>query len=198
MSTVAPNGITIVSCGVLTAEIGALKDRDYPACGLRFLTSMLHMQPGCLGASLQSVLDEELKLGHSVVLIYGDCCPQMTELSDLPRVARIRAANCCEMLLGHDGCRKLSREGVFFLLPEWALRWREIFTKELGLNQTNATGIMRDMHTKLVYLDTGLVPVPHEELRQCSEYCGLPYEILPVTLETFCALIDEAVRRLQT
>lgn len=32
-------------------------------------------------------------------------------------------------------------------------------------------------------MDTGLTSVPETELIECSEYCGLPYEVRPVMLE---------------
>lgn len=65
-----------------------------------------------------------------------------------------------------------------------------IFTAKMGLDHDNAVGLMRDMHRKLVYLDTGKAPVPEGALKACSEYCGLPFEVL-------CAGIEEAMTRLK-
>ncbi len=159
---------------------------------------MMHMHPERLASSLQSVLDGELKQEHGVVLIYGDCCPRMTALEAMPGVVRTRGKNCCELLLGSEEYRRLSHEGVFFLIPEWAQRWKEIFTKELGLNRDNAASLMQEMHRKLTYLDTGLAPVPENALKECAAYCGLPYEVRPVSLERLGAAVEEALLRCKT
>lgn len=196
MGCIAIEDVIILSCGVLFMELSALKNEYWPSCELRVLSSMLHMHPEQLGNSLQSVLEDETKRGRGVVLIYGDCCSRMAQLDTMPGVARARGKNCYELLLGPAEYRRISHEGAFFLLPEWTQRWREIFTQELGLNQTNAASIMQDMHKKMVYLDTGIIPVPEIELRDCAEYCGLPYELMPVSLEHLRMSIDEAIQRL--
>ena len=159
---------------------------------------MMHMHPERLASSLESVLDSELKQGHRVVLIYGDCCARMTALEAMPGVVRTRGKNCCELLLGPEEYRRLSHEGAFFLILEWARRWKEIFSKELGLNHDNATSLMQEMHRKLIYLDTGLVAIPEAVLKECAEYCGLPYEVRPVSLERLRLAIEEALLRCNT
>jgi hypothetical protein len=159
---------------------------------------MMHMHPERLASPLQSILDGELKQGHRVVLIYGDCCARMTALEAMPGVVRTRGKNCCELLLGSEEYRRLSHEGAFFLIPEWARRWKEIFAKELGLNRDNAASLMREMHRKLVYMDTGLTSTPETALKECGEYCGLPYEVRPVSLGLLHAAIEDALHRCKT
>jgi hypothetical protein len=188
----------MICCSVLRAEVESLRDGHWPDHKLIFLPSMMHMYPERLASSLESVLDAEPTQGDGVVLIYGDCCARMTELEALPGVVRTRGKNCCELLLGPGEYRRMSHDGVFFLLPEWARRWKEIFTKELGLNRDNATSLMQEMHRKLVYLDTGLAPVPENALEDCAEYCGLPYEVLQVSLGHLHSAIEEALIKCRT
>jgi hypothetical protein len=177
---------------VLQAEVESLAVTYWPESGRIFLPSMMHMRPELLSSALESALDAELKQGHRVVMIYGDCCARMTAMEALPGVVRTRGKNCCELLLGPGEYRRLMHEGVFFLIPEWACRWRDVFSKELGLNRDNAACLMQEMHRKLIYLDTGIVPVPERELRECAEYCGLPCEVRPTSLENLRAYIEEA------
>jgi len=153
------------------------------------------MYPERLASSLQTVLDGELKQGHKVVLIYGDCCAQMTAMEAMPGVVRTRGKNCCELLLGIEEYRRLSHEGAFFLIPEWVSRWKEIFVKELGLNCDSATGLMQEIHRKLTYLDTGMAPVPENALKEFAEYCGLPFEVRQVSLELLHSAIEYALFR---
>jgi hypothetical protein len=185
----------IISCSALKQEVESLCKEHWPRHRLLFLPSMLHMHPERLAASLESALEAEMIRSRDVVLIYGDCCARMTALEALPVVTRTRGKNCCELLLGDGEYRRLSHEGAFFLIPEWAGRWKEVFSRELGLNRENAAGLMGDMCKKLVYLDTGLVPTPDSELRDCAEYLALPCEVMPVSLKPLQAAIEEAVLR---
>lgn len=198
MSGITRPMAVMICCSVLKAEVESLRGVHWPDLRVVFLHSMMHMHPERLASSLESVLDAELRQRHAVVLVYGDCCARMLALGALPGVFRTRGKNCCELLLGAAEYRQMSREGVFFLFPEWARRWGDIFANELGLNRHNATSLMRDMHRKLVYLDTGLVPVPGEDLAECAEYCGLPYEVRPVSLELLRSAIDGALRDCET
>jgi len=192
MSGVFRSHDMIICCSVLQAEVELLAETYWPEYGRFFLPSMMHMRPELLSSVLESVLDAELKQGHGIVLIFGDCCARMTAMEALPGVVRTKGKNCCELLLGPDEYRRLSHEGVFFLIPEWARRWRDVFSKELGLNRDNAACLMQEMHSKLMYLDTGIGPVPEKELRECAEYCGLPCEVRPTPLENLRTSIEQA------
>ena len=193
MKNISQPKTVIICCSVLKDEVESICQSHWPDYKLKFLPSMMHMHPERLASSLQSGLDGELKQGHKVVLIYGDCCPRMMILEAMTGVVRTRGKNCCELLLGSEEYQRLSHEGAFFLIPEWVCRWKEIFSKELGLNHENATGLMQEIHRKLMYLDTGLAPVPENVLKECAEYCGLPFEIRPVSLENLYLTIKEAL-----
>ncbi len=175
--------LVAISCAVFKDEIMALKDRHWPNLTIEFLSSMLHMRPD----KLANILDTRLKGNkfqeNKALLIYGDCCMKMTDFTQRPGIVRVRGNNCCQMMLGNAEYRRLSHEGAFFLFPEWVRRWRHIFSTELGLNRSNAESLMGEMHSKLMYIDTGVVPIPIDDLNDCSQYCGLPWEVLPVSLE---------------
>lgn len=172
-----------LACSILRREIEALQASLGSKLEVRYLGSMLHMTPELLDRQLAAILAAERATGRAVVLAYGDCCPRMLDYQDAPGTARTEGINCCELILGRDRYHALRKEGVFFLMPEWALRWRHIFEEELGLTPANARNLMGEMHRRLVYLDTGLVPVPTEALEQAAEYTGLPWSVLPVDLE---------------
>jgi hypothetical protein len=189
--------VSIVCCSIFRKEVGSLCAACWPQYPVYYLDSMLHMRPQLLESEIVPLVQRERNAGRKVLLIYGDCCPGMTQLEALAGVVRVVGHNCCYLLLGRERYRQLSHEGAFFLLPEWIHRWREIFRDELGLNHENATGFMRNMHRKLVYLDTGAIPVPDALLEACSDYCGLPFEILPIPLDTLKSSIETAVSRLE-
>jgi hypothetical protein len=186
----------LVCCGALGAEVESLRRKHWPLLPMRLLQSMLHMEPACLGAKLETLVNRQLEGGTKVGLIYGDCCERVSALECREGVARTRCLNCAELLLGRDEYRRLSRAGAFFMLPEWTRRWREVFAVRLGLSEENAAGLMGDLHTRMLYLDTGVTPVPVEAITACARYCGLPWEVLPVSLDCLRAAVGDAMARL--
>jgi hypothetical protein len=186
------NSTVWLSCGVLRPELEALHRRGQIGGTLEFLDSMLHMRPQTLETALAATLEQSGSEGGRLVLVYGDCCSRMLDLARQFRVGRVDAINCAQMLLGRARYRELMHARSFMLLPEWALRWQEIMQTELGLPPTVARDLMRDNRGELVYLDTGLVPVPREELARCAAYTGLPWRVEPVGLDHLLALLREA------
>jgi len=185
----------LCGCSVLQYETESLRRQFWPGWTGEYLSSMLHMRPAHLGETLQHRI-RDLDQGSRIVLVYGDCCPAMHACEQYPHVARTQGMNCCELILGHEIYKKLIRSGVFFLLPEWTSRWEEVFSRELGFNQKNASDFMGEMHSRIVYLDTGVIPVPSEEIEACARYCSLPWEILPVSSDHLRMQIQHAMDRL--
>lgn len=184
----------LLSCSVLDREVQYLAGQYWPECQMETVSSDLHMVPQRLSALLSETLMNRILSGRPVVLVFGECCTAMEELSAIPGVARVRGRDCPEILLGRDAYRSAMQAGEFFLLPEWARRWEEIFTRRLGLAHGPAAELLRDVHSRLVYLDTGLAPVPREELTACTQWCGLPHTIRPVNLDLVRMSLDEALR----
>lgn len=184
----------IISCSALQGEMEQLCRQHWPDHELMFMSSTMHLHPDRLAATLQTALATERSQGGRVVLVYGYCCHGMTAFETLPGVVRSSAKNCCELLLGRDEYRRLSHEGAFFVIPKWACRWKRFFSG-LGLNRENASSMMQELHRTLVYLDTGLAPVPQQALHECAEFCGLPYEVRPVPLDALHGAVEEALNR---
>lgn len=183
-----------ISCSIFKKEIEALLASGALDMPVDYLNSMLHMVP----AKLEARLDEALKTARAqegnqeVVMAFGDCCGHMEAFESEPGTSRTEGINCCEIILGHKTYRRLRQEGAFFLMPEWALSWKKVFVGQLGLMGPCAKAFMQEMHTRLIYLDTGILPVPHVELAEASEYLGLPVEVQPVSLDPLLASLKQA------
>ncbi len=180
----------VVSCGIFQAELAALAPRLpglHPVC----LDSMLHMRPQDLQARIDGVLVE--RAADTALFIYGDCTPRIVELCRRPGFAKTQGRNCCEILLGREDYHRLRKSGAFFFLPEWTLRWREVFERELGFARIREAGeMLRETHSGFIYLDTGVMPAPRAVLRDIERELGLPVEILPVGLDRLERRIREA------
>jgi len=178
-----------LSCGVLRAEMEALHRSGRIDGELLFLSSMLHMDPPKLEHTLTAALENKANAPGCLVLVYGDCSARMLDLVRRFRVGRVNAINCAQLLVGRDRYRQLMREEAFLVLPEWARRWEQIMKRELGLNAAVAHDLMGENRKVLVYLDTGLVPVPTNELAEFSAYSGLPWRTETVSLEALLAAL---------
>jgi hypothetical protein len=196
---ISPKGeaVTVISCGIFAGELEELRRLHWPSLHVKYLDSMLHMRPSELDRQLVPVVEEELNKGNAVLLLYGDCCPKMTATAQRVGVTRTPGANCASIFLGEDEYKRIMHEGVFVLLPEWARRWHQVFSEELGLNCENAKDLMRDMHLKLVYLNTGVAAEPRQDLDECAAYCGLPIETRAVRMDRLKGSIDDALALLK-
>ncbi len=186
-----------IACGVLRAELDFLYGQGKIGGRIMYLDSMLHMTPGTLESVLAAKLAEAEKSDERIILAYGDCSAHMLDLSGEHRCSRVNALNCVQMLTGKIRYRELMHSESFMLLPEWALRWREIMRTELGLTPDLARALMGETRKEIVYLDTGLAPVPVGELSACGEYTGLPFRIEKTGLDNLLSLLLEAEGKLR-
>jgi len=188
--------IVCIACSIFRSSIEPILKREHLDFPVHYLGSYLHLHPEKLGRSLDRLLKKELNRGHKVLLLYGDCHPHMREQESAPGVFRVRGANCFEILLGRDAYKSLSRQKSFFFLPEWIVQWPEILQKKLGFSGESAGAFMREMHTKLVYLDLGRVPIPIKQLQTISHHCGLPWIVLKVPSDHFLSALYQAMERI--
>ena len=172
-----------LSCGVVRAEMEQLHRLGLIDGELLFLDSMLHMNPPQLEEKLTAALEQRKDSTGCLVLVYGDCSARMLDLAHRFQVGRVSVINCAQLLVGRDRYRQLMHEEAFLVLPEWALRWEQIMKGELGLTTAVAKDLMRENRGILVYLDTGLVPVPTRQLAEFSSYSGLPWRVEAVSLD---------------
>ncbi len=179
-------------CGVVQAEMEHLHRQGLIKGELLFLDSMLHMDPQKLETVLTSALENKSGKDNYLVIVYGDCSAHMLDLVRRFKVGRVNAINCAQLLLGRDRYRQLMREEAFMVLPEWSKRWEHIMKNELGLNGSVAHDLLGENRGVLVYLDTGLVPVPEQELVQFSAFSGLPWRVESITLYNMLAALLKA------
>ncbi len=184
--------VQLLACSVLAEEIRWLQQNHQLPYTVEFIDSMYHMRPAQLEEELNKKLVQNATQ-EKLVLVFGDCHAHIDQ-QESTTVRRTRVMNCIELILGKERYRQLQREGAFFLLPEWTGRWRQIFSEELGLSSKNAQGLMQETHQKLMYLDTGLRPVPYQTLEDIGAFTGLPVETEAVSLYHLQRAVLEAVK----
>ncbi len=182
-----------LGCSVLAMEIESLRSAGRLSLDMIYLDSMLHMDPSLLAESMDQALGKARERGDEVLLVYGECQPFIGDLVLEGGVSRVQGTNCIELLLGRKSYRELLREGVFFVLPEWSQRWLEVMGLHLGLDARTARDLMGEMHTRILYLDTGVIEVPWTSLRAMSAYTGLEFEVRRTGLELLAKALAEAM-----
>jgi hypothetical protein len=163
----------------LRAELESLAAAGELPGSTQFLDSMLHMQPRELGRQVAGAIE---RLGGTGVIVFGDCSPDMVDRIERPGWRRVPCANCVQLVFGPARYRELMMERAFVLMPEWTRRWKTVFVEELGLDAVSAKEILPGLHSRLVYADTGVEPVPKDDLAACSEWTGLPWSVEAVGL----------------
>jgi len=189
------NPVLLLGCGVFKHEFDLLPETLRAKFRPVFLDSMLHMEPARLDLILKNALERQG--GEPVVLAFGDCSPHLPDFGNQACTVRVAGCNCCEIWLGKQRYRALRKEAVFFLMPDWALRWEYIIKEELGLKTKDlARDFMAQTMRRAVYIDTGVIPVPTEALEAFSIYTDLPLTVEKVGPAHFAAALKSALRRL--
>lgn len=173
----------IISCGVFKLELEYLSRAGFLSLPRSYIPSRFHLYPSRLEKMLTRLIRQKTGAGKRVVLLFGDCHARMCEQEHSGLVSRVEGINCPDILLPRETYRQLRRQGAFFLLPDWAVHWQDIFQKELGLRGDTAKMFMQEMHSRLVYIDTGVMDPPRSHLGEMSKFSGLPFKILPVSLQ---------------
>lgn len=186
--------ITCLGCGVFKMEVDQLVKQGKLECDIVYLDSMLHMKPAALEQEMQEVLDRTKN--DRYLLLYGDCHPHMHEMEACDNTTKVSGINCCEILLGKAVYRKLQKDKVFIFLPEWAQRWQEVFTSQLGFTTPEmAQSFLKEHCKRLVYIDTGVIPVPDSTLQDISRYFDMEVEVIPINLDNLAHGVSGALQK---
>lgn len=185
-----PPKVIGIACSVFRKEIEYLVATGKLSTTFTFVDSELHMQP----QKLNQVLDELIR--PNCLLCYGDCHSQMSSQESSGLINRTNGLNCVEIFLGKEMYHRLRKEGVFFLLPEWTIKWERIFKEQLGFkDQLLAAQFMTEMHTKFIYVNTGVQDIPAKILDEISGYFSLPVEIINIELINIENAIKDGLKR---
>lgn len=166
-----------IACSIFKNEIEFLIEKGKLNTHFIYVDSELHMEPQKLNQVLEKMIRPDC------LFCYGDCHSRMIQQENSGLIERVNGLNCVEIFLGKETYRKLRKEGAFFLLPEWTLKWERIFKELLGFHSQELAGqFMNDLHKKLIYVNTGVYEVPVKILEDISRYFSMPVEVIEIDL----------------
>jgi hypothetical protein len=171
-------------------EVRLLIEKNGWSLETRFLDSTLHCDLVRLGAGLEGTLR---KAGdRDVVVFYGACHPLMDRMLQRAHATRTEGQNCAEMLLGHEEFERYLADGAYFLLEEWARRWREMMVKTFGDIRV-AREIFDGDRTHLLALRTPCSGDFAEAAEAAGRLVGLPVRWKDGGLEHLERVLAEAI-----
>lgn len=193
--SIGKEGIVIAGCGILRREIEYLIEKNGWNVGLRLWDSALHVDFEALGETLEKGL--ETLSGVKTVVFYGACHPLMDDIVRRHGAVRTEGQNCIEMLLGKERFTAELGNGAFFLLEDWAARWREITFKAFGGSKETARDIVSGGHTRLLCIKTPISGDFSKEALEMGEYLGLSVEWTEAGLDNLEKVIAEAIGKMK-
>ena len=211
MNNVSFTDIAIVSCGTLSLELNYLKkegflDTEY----LYFTTPGLHEDIHQLEHQLIRQITMAGKIVDKVIVVYGGkyCYVNADEPTRTmqtiieeqgPRVVRIQATHCVDMLAGETEREKIAAEAaggekIWWMTPGWVKFRRHVFKGwDQGLANEN---FPRHTGGAIVLDGIGFVEKymsdKPEEFIEYSDWMGIPIQPYHITLDRFKSLLLES------
>ena len=186
----------LLGCGILKNEVTSLINKNAWPLDTIFLDSALHCEFDKLSHGLTTELANQA--GMETLVFYGACHPLMDRILEEHKTIRTDGQNCIEMLLGKKLFTDELLQGAFFLLEDWALRWRQFCPKSFG---TNKWDIIREMirgdRTSLLCLRTPCSGDFTKEAEEAGALMDLPVRWMDVGLDHLEEVLKEAIFRQQ-
>ena len=213
MNQISFTNIAIVSCGTLSLELIHLKKEGFLNTDhLFFTTPGLHEDIRELEHQLIDRINKAKGKADKVLVVYGGKFCYLNADEPLrtmrtiieeqgPRVARIEATHCMDMLASEAEREKIARdvaggEKVWWMIPGWIKFRHQVFKGwDQGLANENFpkhTGgaIVLDA---IGYVDQYMAEKP-EEFLEYSDWMGIPIQGYMVTLDRLKSLLLEQAR----
>lgn len=158
---------------------------------ITYLPSNLHLRPQGLKERLEEEIGYAREKGERVVVLYGECFPDMEEFCREEGVAKVPGSYCYEMLLGREQFKKLIEEiaGTYFAERDLVLNFQEYCVKPLELHDEDMRRYCFDNYTRLLFVQQ---PEDHDMVPKASEIA----EFLGLSLDTSEADYSYLDRRL--
>jgi len=212
MDAVSFSNLAIVSCGTLSLELNYLRETGFlDAREILYTTPGLHQDCKELERQLVQRVAKAKAKADKVIVVYGGkfCYVNINEptrtiqtiIDELgPRVTRIDATHCMDMLAGEADREQISQgEEVWWMTPGWIKfrdqvfkGWDKAIANENFPRHTGGAVIL----DALGYFDRYIEEHP-EELLEYSDWMGIPIQAHPITLDRLKSLLLEQANRLR-
>ena len=189
--------VTCISCSVFRREIEALKSKGIIQCRTRYLPMWKRDRRHDPGRAAERLVREEREANRKVLLLCGGCHAGAVHTEDDDGVYRVPVRDCFELLVGTDRYRCHEEQHITYLLPEWVDEWSLSVRNGPGDPDAPIRGVPTSRGAeRIVYLNTGLIPIPGEQINHIAIRTGLPVEVMDVSLDRIFRAIMQGMRAL--
>ena len=127
---------------------------------------------------LQASIDH----GDEAMVLCSDHCDIIDQIPQNTAV-EIRMANYCfGHLADEQMINYLLDKRVYIIGSGWLINWRRHLDIS-GFDQKTAKSFYQDFCQDIAYFDAGLDPQATDNLKELSQFLGIPYMIIPIGLE---------------
>ncbi len=146
---------------------------------ITYLPSNLHLRPQGLKKRLGEEVRSAREKGERVVVLYGECFPDMEQFCREEGVAKVPGHYCYEMLLGTERFEALLEEmaGTYFAERDLVLNFQEYCVNPLELHDEEMRKYCFDNYTRLLFVQQ---PEDHEAVSKAGEiaqFLGLSLDV---------------------
>ena len=173
-------GTRIIACAVFKPALEHLQiKKRYPGIRITYLPSNLHLRPQGLKDRLKEEVRSAQEKGERVVVLYGECFPDMEEFCLQEGVVKVPGSYCYEMLLGTERFKELIEEmaGTYFAERDLILNFQEYCVTPLELHDEEMRKYCFDNYTRLLFVqqpeDQDMGPMASE----VADFLGLSLDI---------------------
>ncbi len=207
--------VAVVACGTMSPELRALKESGFlDTEHLIFTAPGLHQEPAELERQLLARIEHAKTIADKVLVVFGGafCYVNVKEPTRTmsrviaeqgPRVARIEASHCMDMIASEDEREQIAQElaggdKVWWMTPGWVKYRHEVFK---GWDQARTNENFPKHEGGAIVLDAvgycdQYVAEQPEDLLEYADWMGVAMQSYPVTLDRFKSLLLEQLRRL--
>ena len=217
MTDISFSDIAIVSCGTLNLELNHLKKEGFlDAQKIYYTKPGLHQDCHELERQLIQRINMAKEKADKVIVVYGGkfCyvnldIPTRTMQKIIeeqgPRVGRVQATHCMDMIAGEAEREQIAQElvgeeKVWWMTPGWIEYRHQVFEGwDKGIANENFpkhTGGAIVLDT-IGYVDKYMAEKP-EEFLEYSDWMAIPIQGYQVSLDRFKSLLLEQARKLHS
>ncbi|MCF6246348.1 MAG: DUF1638 domain-containing protein [Desulfobacula sp.] len=146
---------------------------------------------------LQTKLEKGLKERGELptIVFYGACHPLMEKVLLRWKAIRTPGQNCVEILLGHDLFTEEIEKGAFFLMEDWARRFKYVTGLAFNDNIEVTREIFQMGHNYMLGIRTPLSQSFVKDAEKASQMVDLPLHWMDITLDHLEKRMEQAIEQ---
>ena len=184
---------SLVTCGILKAEVEAALLQRGLSVRVYHLAPAPCLEPAALARQLRKLLDRAAQDSDDIVILIGRCHPDLDEiLSEYP-ARRMDVNDCFDALLGEERKRIDQESNTFFTSAAWLDHWRRALKRSMKWDEVD-TRQNFGHYERVLLLDPGFEPIPDEKILEYFDYIQVPVEPRRITLEVLADLLSRHLR----